>query len=70
MYALTKIRAVIHLTMLTCAGTLSVPLAVHAEGDAAAGEKQSRRWSAVNPRGIANAISSRGPECQIARGFI
>jgi cytochrome c len=39
MYALTKIRAAIYLTMLTCAGTLSVPLAAHADGDAAAGEK-------------------------------
>ena len=39
MHALTRIRAAIHLTVLTCGGTLSVPPAAHAEGDAAAGEK-------------------------------
>ena len=34
-----RIRVAICSMMLACTGTLSVPLAAHAEGDAAAGEK-------------------------------
>jgi cytochrome c len=39
MRADTRIRVAICLVMLACTGTLSVPFAAHAEGDAAAGEK-------------------------------
>jgi cytochrome c2 len=39
MRTVTRIRVAICLMMLACTGMLSVPLAAHAEGDAAAGEK-------------------------------
>jgi cytochrome c len=39
MHTLTRIRAATCLAMLASAGTLSIPLAANAEGDAAAGEK-------------------------------
>jgi len=39
MRTVTRIRVTICSMMLACSGTLSVPLAAHAEGDAAAGEK-------------------------------
>jgi cytochrome c len=39
MRTVTRIRVAICSMMLACTGMLSVPLAAHAEGDAAAGEK-------------------------------
>jgi cytochrome c len=39
MRTVTRIHVAICSMMLACTGTLSVPLAAHAEGDAAAGEK-------------------------------
>ncbi len=39
MCTVTRIRGAICSIMLACTGTLSIPLAARAEGDAAAGEK-------------------------------
>jgi hypothetical protein len=38
MHTVSRIRVAICSMMLPCTGTLSVPLAAHAEGDSAAGD--------------------------------